>query len=321
MNERYLWDGGGEPDLKIEQLERTLSGFRYVPRALRAEPEVFPRPVWKTRRQWMGVAAAAALAVAGIFSLREKFTFADSGWKISWNGSQARSLRAGQTIDTGAHSTAQLNSEFVGEVRLDPGSRLQVLRAMRDEQRLNLEHGTIHAFIWAPPGQFVVDTPSARTIDLGCRYTLHVAPGGDGILQVETGWVAFQWQKLESFIPAGAECKIRASRGPGTPYYDDAPATLTRALSQFDETHSPIALRAVLTSARSRDALTIWHLLSRTQGAQRSEVFTRLGELVKLPLAVSRERILHEDPHALDASWNALGLGNTDWWRAWKRRW
>jgi hypothetical protein len=321
MNERYLWDRAGKADPEIQRLEEILSGFRHRPSSLRAQSEVLPAPLLKWWRHWLAVAAAVVLVVAGIFGFREKFTFKDSGWKISWNGSQARSLHAGQTVDTGPHSTAQLNSDFVGEVRLDPGSRLQVLRAMQDEKRLNLEHGTIHAFIWAPPGQFVVETPSARTIDLGCRYTLHVAPDGDGILQVETGWVAFQWQKLESFIPAGAECKTRASRGPGTPYYDDAPDALTHALSQFDETHSPIALRAVLTAARSRDALTVWHLLARTQGAERNEVFTRLGELVKLPEAISRQRILQGDPGAIDASWNALGLGNTDWWREWKRRW
>jgi hypothetical protein len=31
---------------------------------------------------------------------------------------------------------------------------------------------TIHAYIWAPPGEFVVDTPSAVTVDLGCACTL-----------------------------------------------------------------------------------------------------------------------------------------------------
>ena len=323
MSEQYLWDGSGEADPEIQELEKALSGFRYRPRSLRAQLEVSSQPAKKSRRWWIAVAVAASLIVVSIVGMRLQtaFTFTDSGWKISWNGSQARSLRSGQTIDTGRHSTAQLSPDFVGEVRLDAGSRLKVLRPAQDGQLLALEHGTIHAFIWAPPGQFVVDTPSARTIDLGCRYTLHVDPNGNGVLRVETGWVAFQWQKVESFIPAGAECRTRALRGPGTPYYDDAPAALTAALSQFDETNSAIALQAVLASVRTRDALTIWHLLARTGGAERSKVFTRLGELVRLPPTITGESIVRGDPSAIDATWNALGLGNTDWWREWKRRW
>jgi len=322
MNDRYLWDGSGEADPDIQQLEKSLSGFRYRPRTPQEHPGALAERVRKGNRLWIAIAAAAALLIAGItgLRLREAFTFTESGWKISWNGSPAQSLRAGQTIDTG-HSTAELNSDFVGEVRLEAGSRMKVFRATGETQRLALKQGTIHAFIWAPPGQFVVDTPSARTIDLGCRYTLHVAPDGNGLLRVETGWVAFQWEKLESFIPEGAQCRTRASSGPGTPYYDDAPATLTRALSQFDEAHSQIALHAVLASARPRDALTVWHLLERTQGAERDDVFTRLGELVRLPETITRQGILRGDPGAIDASWNALGLGNTDWWREWKRRW
>lgn len=322
MNDRYLWDGSGEADPEIRELEKSLSGFRYRPRTLQDRSSEVSERVRKGNRFWIAIAAAAALVIAGITGLRrwEGFGFTDSGWKISWDGSPARSLRAGQIIETG-HSTAELNADFVGEVRLEAGSRMKVFRATGETQRLALKQGTIHAFIWAPPGQFVVDTPSARTIDLGCRYTLHVAPDGNGMLQVETGWVAFQWEKLESFIPEGAQCRTRAASGPGTPYYDDAPAALTRALSQFDQANSPAALRTVLTSARPRDALTVWHLLERTQGTERGEVFTRLGELVRLPETVTRQSVLRGDRSAIDASWDALGLGNTDWWREWKRRW
>lgn len=327
MNEPYLWDGQGEPDPEIQKLERALAGFRYRERVLSttcranapgAAQGTAPRKM--RGRLWVGFGIAASLIIGSLIAVHE-LKPADSGWRISWNGSQARSVRAGQTIDTGPHSVARLNSDFVGEVRVDADSRLRIMHATQGAQQLALSRGTIHAFIWSPPGQFVVDTPSAKTIDLGCRYTLHVAPDGSGILQVETGWVAFQWKNLESFIPQGAECRTRPSQGPGTPHYDDAPAALTTALAQFDETHSPVALRDVLSSARSRDALTVWHLLMRTHGTQRLEAFGRFRELVALPSKVTEEEILRGDPNAIDASWNALGLGNTEWWREWKRRW
>jgi len=60
----------------------------------------------------------------------------------------------------------------------------------------------------------VVDTPSARAVDLGCQYTLNVDDRGDGLLKVTMGWVAFDTDGRESFIPAGAACRTRKRGGP-----------------------------------------------------------------------------------------------------------
>ena len=324
MNEDYLWNRTGDPDSEITELEELLEPLRYKqkPASLRslAAKDRYCRQsrYWR----WAGLAAAALLVAAiGLGLWRYvSHTREDSAWKLSCNGATSQAVRTGQTIETG-QSVAHLESEFIGEVHVGPGSRLRILRATRDEQRLALEHGTIHAYIWAPPRQFVVDTPSATTIDLGCKYTLHVAPDGTGSLDVEMGWVAFQWENLESFIPANASCRTRPGRGPGTPHFSDAPAGLISALDRFDENGDSKALSLILAAARPRDALTLWHLLSRTQGIPRAQVFARFSELVTLPPTVTKENILRGDPASIDAAWNALDLGNTDWWREWKRHW
>ena len=226
----------------------------------------------------------------------------------------------GQVIETGLNG-ATMESESVGEVRIDPNSRLRLLAPQQGRHRLALDHGTIHAFIWAPPTKFVVDTPAANAVDLGCQYTLSVAKSGEGFLTVEMGWVAFQWKTIESFIPRGAACTTRPGHGPDTPYFLDAPEALTKSLAEFDLTGDNRAVRAVLSAARPRDALTVWHLLERTQGEERAEVLNRFAELVTLPSAVTREGILRGDRESLDAAWDALRLGNTGWWRKWKRNW
>jgi hypothetical protein len=214
-----------------------------------------------------------------------------------------------------------MESESIGEVEIDPHSRLRLLATKRDRHSLALDHGTIHAYIWAPPTKFVVDTPAANAVDLGCQYTLSIANDGKGFLSVELGWVAFQWKTIESFIPQGAACTTRVGYGPDTPYFLDAPEALTKSLAEFDLTGSQEAMRSVLSAARPRDALTVWHLLERTKGTERAEVFDRFAQLVNLPSSVTREGILRGDRASLDASWDALRLGNTSWWREWKRNW
>jgi len=138
---------------------------------------------------------------------------------------------------------------------------------------------------------------------------------------VEMGWVAFQWRNIESFIPAGAACTTRPGHGPDTPHFLDALEALTKAVADFDLTGNTQALNLALSAARPRDALTLWHLLQRTQGAERAEVFDHFKTLVKLPSGLAREGVLSGDRKSMDAAWDALDLGDTSWWRGWKRQW
>jgi hypothetical protein len=303
MNEDYLWNRSGEPDAEVVHLEQVMRQLRWSEKQQRRWP----------RWPWIAAATAAAILMVGI-GLRMASSV--SSWKLSVTGEKPTAVRAGQVI---THGT--IESEFVGEVQVEPESRLRLLRARNGEHRLALDQGTIHALIWAPPAKFVVDTPAARTVDLGCRYTLRVAPNGAGFLTVEMGWVAFAWKSLESFIPAGAACTTTPGHGPDTPHFLDAPETLIAAVARFDQTQDPQALRAALTAARPRDALTLWHLLERTRGTERAEVFERFRGLVKLPSGAGRAAILSGDRKAMDVAWDALQLGDTSWWRGWKREW
>jgi hypothetical protein len=306
MNEEYLWDRTGEPDPETVRLEQLLGQLKYR-KAVTAPRR--SRPVW-----WL---AAAAVFVAGLLALPLLWR----GTLTTWQLQNGHRLRAGQTIETGALHKVRIESNDTGEVTIDPGSRLRLVAASDREQRFNLQRGTIHAFIWAPPGRFVVDTPSSKTIDLGCRYTLQVSRDGTGLLTVEFGWVAFERNKVESFIPAGAACVTRPDKGPGTPYFSDAPDALKGALTRFDTSADPAALNSAMAACRQRDALTLWHLMVRTHGEQRARVFDRFASLVSLPPDATREAVLRGDGKAIDAAWGVLDLGSTEWWREWKRQW
>jgi hypothetical protein len=313
MSDEYLWNRTGPPDEEVVSLEKLLGPLAYKePKQLRLVYRrlVYRRPVYR----WLAVAAMLLGALA----------FTAPYWRpaplTDWRLASGARLRSGQLLETGADTGTTLESQFTGHLDIDPQSRLRLVRSAGGEQRFELQRGTLHALIWAPPGRFVVDTASAKTIDLGCRYTLQVAEDGTGLLSVETGWVAFEWQRRESFIPAGAVCITRPGRGPGTPWFADAPEPLRRAVSAFDTGADGASLAAALRAARPRDSLTVWHLMVRARGGQRAEAFERLANLVSLPAQVTREAVLRGDPAALDAAWNALNLGSTDWWREWKRK-
>lgn len=315
MNEDYLWDKSGEPDPEIQRLENLLAPLGHK---LDKTPVLsFPK---RTRIPFLLAIAASMLVFCGGLWLAWHRT--RPAWQVATvSGTPSLSrLAKGESINTDAGSKARLNLNDVGEVEVEPNTRLSVLAIRPDEQRLALERGTIHALIWAPPGRFIVNTPSAQTVDLGCQYTLKVDADGVGLVDVSVGWVAFEDAGRESFIPAGAACITRPGKGPGIPYYQDAPSELIDGLHRFDASADQWDIAMILEKARPRDAISLWHLLRRVQPADRARVYNRLAQFITVPAGVTREGVLAADPQMIDSLWNTLDLGNTSWWRMWKSR-
>ena len=335
MND-YLWDRSGPPDPDVERLERMLGQFRHQPRPIDwstlAGP---PRGVGHDRavRRYVPILATAA-AVMIVLS---------GGWWIGrqtaphWevarlegapraNGStvvDGQRLSRGAWVETDAISRARIAVGRIGEVDVDPNTRLRIIESRARDQRMALQRGTIHARIWAPPRIFAVETPSAVAVDLGCIYSLSVDEAGDSVLRVQAGWVGFEYDGRESFVPENAMCVTRRGHGPGTPHYSDAPGALKEALGRLDFEKLAAgdrsgALASVLEHARKADAFTLWHLLARVTPDERDRVFDRMAMLVPPPEGVTRDGIRRRNRHMLDLWWDALGLESASWWRIWK---
>jgi len=348
MKDDYLWDGSGEPDPEVQKLETVLGRYRHN------QPTPSFEQIAEIRRAKQGwtffnlpwsyqLGAAAALillSVAAFFVLRPipaqnrgpAWDVARLegtprvGWRSIREKTGAGKLRIGQTLVTDNSSRASITLDETGRIEVDPGSRLRLVNNGPGHKRLSLEIGTIHATIWAPPGEFVVDTPSAVAVDLGCIYTLHVDDFGVGLLRTTMGWVGFKLNGRESFIPAGAICETRPKIGPGTPYFEDATPSFREALSKFDfaattPQERSALLGVLLVEAHKSDALTLWHLLSRVDDLDRPRVYDRLAALAPPPAGVTRDGILRLDRQMLDSWWNSLGYGDVSLWRTYERDW
>jgi FecR protein len=349
MSDEYLWDRSGPPDPDVERLETMLGRLRSTPPVpdirtwgpAAAEPvRLKPDP---TTARWTLRALAPTLAAAASIALMLGLTWRSLGTvdnavdnKVSWDiarldgqprigsttlGGNGR-IAVGQTLVTDSTSRARVEVSTIGEVTVDPNSRMTLVATRDAHHRLALEHGTLHAKITAPPGQFIVDTPSARATDLGCAYTLHVDEDGTGTISVTAGWVAFERNGVESFVPAGASGRTDPKRGIGTPRYDNESQAYRDALDEFDfgdPARRHEALMRVLQLGGNGDAVTLWHLIPRVDPADRAAVVDALADQAAMPDGVTRDAAIKADRSALDTWWNALGLGDTAWWRTWRR--
>jgi hypothetical protein len=330
-----LWDRGGAEDADVARLEALLTPLGHrgtlppLPKraVLLTTMRQAPGPA---RVFWLvsGTAAAAAAFVLGL-GLWVASGAVRGGWDVVATAGQPvvngvslageGRLRRGGSLVTDDRSRARIHVGQIGQVDVEPGSRLALVTAGAREHRLSLDAGTIHARIWAPPRFFFVNTPSAEAIDLGCAFTLHVDERGTGLLHVTHGWVQFAHDGREAFIPQGAIGATRPGFGPGTPRYADAPGVFASALDLLDfggaqNSGRAAALEQVISSARPRDALTLWHLLSRGTGEERARVYDRLASLAPPPARATRDAVLAGDRQALMAWWDSLDLEGTSFW-------
>ena len=328
----YLWDGSGEPDPEVVRLEKLLGELRH-----RGNPPSLPARKARafTRTTWIigGLSAAAVVLLAAGIGWYALGLFGN-GWSVETlagrpivdgvRASRAGRLRVGDWLETDDVSRARIEAGPIGRVVVDPNTRMQLVEARGQEHRMALSKGTIHARIWAPPKLFFVNTPSATAVDLGCEYTLNVDLNGAGLIRVTLGWVSFEGYGRESFIPDGAIGTTRPGAGPGTPYYEDAPSGYGDALAVLDyrpadDPRRTASLDLILSSARRKDALTLWHLLSRGTPAERARVYDRLAALAPPPEGVTRGAVLAGDRSALEQWWDSLGLEDATWWKLWKK--
>lgn len=344
VSDDYLWNRTGEPEAEIQHLENLLERFRH-----RAETIGFPAFAYMPRRstvRWAfwatGVVATMAIIIVLVLVLvwrpdrrTAPTAISEHGWTVErvagvpelGNKAMAASgptgLTVGQTLETDSRSRASISISDIGEIQVDPDSQVRLLVSTPVHKGLALDFGTIHAMIWAPPGEFVVNTPLATAVDLGCAYTLHVDHSGAGRLETTFGWVGFKFNGRDSFVPAGAVCLIGPQIGPSTPYFEDASEPFRDALEKFDFVPATVdlALSTVLSEARKRDAFTLWHLLSRVNEPERGRVYDRLAQLVPPPQGVTRAGVLRLDKKMLDLWWNKFNLGDMSLWRTWERSW
>lgn len=301
MNERELQDAVGRLPKSIDP-----------PRDLwpDIEARIGRGSAWRRRWYWVPLAAAAVLA--GVWLVRSQpavwdlTTFAGRPLVNATPLAASGRMRVGDWLQTDDSSRALIGVGDIGQVEVQPQTRVQLVSASETDHRLSLAHGTIDAKVDAVPRLFFVETPAGTAIDLGCAYTLTTDSLGNGLLHVTGGEVEFQTGPRWSRVPLGAVAYIRPA-GPGIPYVEDAPAPLVRALLRFDFEHGEArATRDALAVARPHDALSLWHLLQRVDPALRGLVYDRLAALVPPPQGVTRAQAIALDSRALEGYWSKI---------------
>ncbi len=313
----YLWDRSGPGDPEVQRLESLLARYRMTERPLRMPAR---SAAGLSVRAWrFGFAfATCAVIVLALFAYRA-YNTAKTGWQfvaeaghpdVAGRSMKSGVLHVGQSLETTAGERVRIQVASIGEVEVRDQSQLKLLESREGRQRLAMQYGTMHARIYAPPAVFVVDTPAARAVDLGCEYTLTVAKDGTGRISVDLGWVQLEYSDAQSLVPNGMVAEIAAGGLLTPPYYPDATPAFQKALVTWSLNHAvseaqrPELLNTVLTEARLRDAFTLLNLFRRADSSdERARIFDRLNQLVPAPPVVKRDDVIRGVHNAVDPWW------------------
>ena len=265
-----------------------------------------PRFAWTAQR----IRLAAMVTLLAVSAGTLMVTRRNAGrWQLATATMSARPFVVGEQFVSGSDS-ARLTVGRIGEVDVESGTEVRLVRAKWSEHRLALARGAIHARISAPPRFFIVETPSGTVVDMGCAYTLAVDSVGNSRLIVTAGWVEFTERGRTSLIPAGFSAASRHGAGVGTPVADGASAALVAAVNALDRNAmaNDSALGVVLDLAQKRDAVTLWHVLGGWRGSveQRRRVYDKLAAMVPPPTPNATFDAVHRDPWAMKLWWERL---------------
>ena len=222
--DRYLWDGSGDPDPGSRPVGRDArpaappaarrrSCPKPRPRSGRSGP--YPHPGRARGRPLLAVAADLVRVrrlrplVVGRCSQLAGTPVIDGTGDL-----RARPVsRRRRRLETDGGSRARLVVGHIGQVDVDPNTRVQLVEARGREHRMSLErrHHS-RANLGAAEVLLRQHRGRATAIDLGCAYTLQVDADGSGLLRVTHGWVGFERDGREAFIPQGAMCATRRRR-------------------------------------------------------------------------------------------------------------
>lgn len=303
----HLYDPTAPPDPEVARLETLLRTERYVPGSFQPRPPA-KAPSRLRRPALIGALLAAAAALV-VWSIRrpssplaphavtsEQAPTRDGPSLAVLDGSGAKV--AGGTPGATLPSKAWLESHdalvrlgfAVGTVDLSPEGSLRVLVAEPTRQHLELARGRLAVRVTAAPEAFVIDTPEARVVDLGCAYTLEWEPLlRVGAVTVTSGFVRVERGARRVVVPRGALLRFGRD-GVESPVEIDAPPALRTALAAFEKGATDVT--PIVGAARAADDHTLLDVAVRTSGAARAAVVARLVTLVGLPAGVTADASL-----------------------------
>jgi hypothetical protein len=193
-------------------------------------------------------------------------------------------------LETNSITRLQINIPDVGNLFLDPETKIQRLKA----NDVRLLKGTIIAMKDGAKKFLSIGVPGAEIKDyfLGGQFKVTLIDQKTSFLEVIEGWASVNKDNLELLVLPHHFCIISADSGMGLPYRNGSSKEFVEAINDYCFTRpgNEEALISILTKADVNNSVTLWNLMKRVTRKQREMViYTIFGLLGEPPSGVTDE--------------------------------
>lgn len=194
------------------------------------------------------------------------------------------SIREGEWIITDDSSEAMIKIEGIGDIIVEPKTKLRILKNEDGENKVYLEYGTINTNLSNSVKSivpFAVQTANGIVRDTkGGSYTFTMNENGDGMIFVKDGIVNFVSNGKESVIPSGKVCIVQALNGPGVPFSVNTSPQFKNAIMHFDENSGDLsAINSVISTSGNQDLVSLINLMPRVSPEVQNVIYQRVQKL------------------------------------------
>lgn len=244
-------------------------------------------------RNWYWFASAAVILLiisVAVMSYSSKNVFSVeemSNWKLISlkggafiNGVKSDKVNVGDWIQTDSVSSVVLKIVNVGDVSIEPNSKVRFIQSDGNVSKIEVLYGTVNTST-SQADKFVLQASNMKVQDKGGSYSFKVDEKGNGVIYVNNGIANVESGNKSAVVTDGTFCLYKPEHGIGTPFRKDSKPEFQNALFQYDFNNGGMpSVYYAMANALPQDYSSLLNLIPRVDEQTKYLVLNKLGKLV-----------------------------------------
>ncbi|MBS1492479.1 MAG: zf-HC2 domain-containing protein [Bacteroidetes bacterium] len=276
-------------DIKITPLSNnilTIDFHEDKKEVLKTQPAGFMGRNW----YWFASAAVILLIVSisiAKFSSKSVYSVEEmSNWKLVSlkggafvNGVKSDVVNVGDWIQTDSVSSVILKIANVGDVSIEPNTKVRFIQSDNNISRIEVVYGTVNTST-SQADKFVLQSSNMKVQDKGGSYSFKVDDKGNGVIYVNNGIANVESGNKSSVVTDGKFCLYKPEYGVGIPFRKDSKPEFQNALFNYDFNNggTPSVYYAI-ANAMPEDYSSLLNLIPRVDDKTKYLVYNKLSKL------------------------------------------
>lgn len=288
--EIYRKDSQMQNDIKITPLSKNILTIDFFDDKKDANSTKDPGFLFKNW-YWLASAAVVLLVVSIVFlskTSKNIFSAEDmANWKLVSlkggafiNGVKSDKVSVGDWIQTDSVSSVVLKIANVGDVSIEPNTKVRFIQSDNNVSTIELMYGTVNTST-SQPDKFILQTNNMKVQDKGGSYSFKVDDKGNGVIYVNNGMANVESGDKSAIVTDGKFCLYKPEYGIGIPFRKDSKPEFQNALFQHDFNNGGVqAVYSAIANAMPEDYSSLMNLIPRVDNQTKYLVLNKLGKLV-----------------------------------------